>query len=505
MGRVNDPQGVRFVCGAAAVGLAVVLLDLLCTAGGALATEDLFWHLATGRELWAGGGSPTGDPFAFTTERPWALHEWAFEILVAGVYGASGGWGLRLLGLVGWAGVFAALAWGTRRVTRDHAAWLLTLGLACVLLRHRVQLRPQLFSVLGIALLLPALGDPRWRWSRTRLIVLGVGVALWINLHSVALLAPVMLGAAAFGELCARNGRWKPAGLAAAIAGAATLVSPQPLGPWRYALSARDPVLAFVTDEWTPLWTGPGAGLSLFGYAAVCAVGGLWLAGLLLPLTSAPRETPADAAPELSGWNARWPALLTFAAAIPARRFAWLTLLPAADGARRLAARCTGTMRWAPALLALAAAALAVADSAASWHARFTGPSAGADSVAAKFPIAAADLLARAEVSGQCYTDYGDAGYLLWRCAPRIQVFVDGRTLQYDAQVLSDFLHIRDNGLGREALLERYGTDVVLATRGFQGTLSPKRWRLVYRDAQSILWVRNDRPAVIRALEAAQR
>ncbi|MHC5019315.1 MAG: hypothetical protein ACYTGX_04220, partial [Planctomycetota bacterium] len=360
---MNDPRGVRIVLGAAAAACAVALLDLLLAAGGALATEDLFWHVATGRALWA-NGVPTGDPFAYTTEAPWALHEWAFQIVVAAIHGAAGGWGLRLFGTVAWAGTFAALAWGLRRVTHDHAAWLFAFALALILLRHRVQIRPQLFSVLGVALLLPALADDRWRWTRNRLIALGLGMVVWINLHSVALLAPVLLGGAALGALLQKSEGWKGAVAAAVVAAAGTLVSPEPLGPWRYAFAARAPVLRFVTDEWSPLWTGPGPGLSTVGYVAVAVAAGVWLLGLLLPLTSASVETPAPPSQELSGWSARWPSLLAFGAAMPARRFAWLTLLPAADGMRRLVARCTtGTARYVPPVLALAAALLAAVDS----------------------------------------------------------------------------------------------------------------------------------------------
>ncbi|MHC5018831.1 MAG: hypothetical protein ACYTGX_01715, partial [Planctomycetota bacterium] len=179
---------------------------------------------------------------------------------------------------------------------------------------------------------------------------------------------------------------------------------------------------------------------------------------------------------------------------------------PAADGMRRLVARCTtGTARYVPPVLALAAALLAAVDSVPSWGGRVTGPPAQPGSVHAKFPVTAVDLLERAQVTGNCFTAYGDAGYLLFRCAPRIRVFVDGRTLQYDARVLDEYLRVRDGAPNRDSILLRHGTDLVLATRDVRTPLPARYWTLVHRDPRAQLWVRTERQELIAALEAAKQ
>ena len=44
---------------------------------------DLWWHIATGREILASGAIPTVDPFSFTFEgREWISHEWLWDAVV---------------------------------------------------------------------------------------------------------------------------------------------------------------------------------------------------------------------------------------------------------------------------------------------------------------------------------------------------------------------------------------------------------------------------------------
>src|SRR5579871_4035641 len=43
--------------------------------------NDLFWHLATGRFIWATGHIPLVDPFSWTVPgRRWIAHEWLTEL-----------------------------------------------------------------------------------------------------------------------------------------------------------------------------------------------------------------------------------------------------------------------------------------------------------------------------------------------------------------------------------------------------------------------------------------
>ncbi len=478
---------------AAAVGLAS--FDLLLAVAGPVATEDVFWHMAAGRVLLEHGGRPAGDPFSFTApDVPWTLQEWLFHVVAAAAHAVGGPTGLRVLGTALWLAAFGALAWGIRRALPDPALALAAGGLAVVLLRHRVQIRPEAVTVLALGLLLPRLlatdAPPS---PRGRLALLAAGVALWTNVHAVALVAPVLLALAAAGAaLSGARGQALRADLAAAgLAAAATLATPDPLGPLRYALSAPRSALALVSDEWTSIIGGPGPGLAATAYAAAVAAVALLLVGLLAP----------GAGPIRPALRGLLPALAALAAPLVARRFAWLLLLPAIVGLRRIGAGTGPSARVAPLVLAIAAGGLALGDSLPAWGARARGPSFG-EPLDPKFPAAAVERLRAAGVEGRLYTSYASGGYACERLWPGCRIFADGRTLQYPPSVLEDSLRIRDPGPAREELLERHGATIVLATGEFVGDLSAGRWALVHRDPRARVWVRRDQEEALRRLEA---
>ena len=493
-------RGTRVALAVAALGLAVAAADLLLIGGGPVATEDAFWHVATGRVLWAEGGRPAGDPFAFTSgDRPWPLHEWSFHLLAAGADALAGTTGLRLLGVGLWIGAFAAWTWGIRRVTRDPAVACAVAGLLLAWLRHRVQIRPEAWSVAAMGCLLPACLDPGWTWTRGRLAVLAVGMVAWINVHSLALLGPVFLLGAAASQALARLPGARRAGGAAALAAAATLVSPEPLGPLRYALAARHPSLAFVVDEWQTILGGPGPGLATAGYVAIVVATVLFATGLGARLANPVLALP-DARVGLV------PALLGAAASLPARRFAWLWSLAALHGARRLAAACAGrtdATRAFPIGFALLAAGLAVAEAGPSlWlrrHVHFAEP------YDAKFPAAAVARLREAGLPANVWAPYGAGGFVRAVGGPHLRVFIDGRTLQYEPAIFQAHASILLGGPDREELLARYAVDVVLATPSFLGNLDPARWPMAWRDDRTCLYVRSGRPDLLAALRGPDR
>src|SRR6202162_3765006 len=83
------------------LGLGALLYGLLLIVGERLLNDpDTYWHIATGRWIWAHAAVPTADPFSHTLPgAPWLAHEWLSELILAGAYGA-----------LGWAGVVALAA-----------------------------------------------------------------------------------------------------------------------------------------------------------------------------------------------------------------------------------------------------------------------------------------------------------------------------------------------------------------------------------------------------------
>ncbi|HKO54361.1 MAG TPA: hypothetical protein VJ276_00705, partial [Thermoanaerobaculia bacterium] len=89
-----------------------VALALLFTlaAVGPIRNYDFFWHLATGRWIAEHRALPETDPFAVASEqRPWINGEWAFEVLLYGVYEVVGLTGLSIVRALLAAGIFTLI------------------------------------------------------------------------------------------------------------------------------------------------------------------------------------------------------------------------------------------------------------------------------------------------------------------------------------------------------------------------------------------------------------
>jgi len=74
------------------LGLGAALYGLLLVLGERLLNDpDTYWHIATGRWIWAHAAVPTSDPFSHTLAgAPWLAHEWLSELILASAYAALG-------------------------------------------------------------------------------------------------------------------------------------------------------------------------------------------------------------------------------------------------------------------------------------------------------------------------------------------------------------------------------------------------------------------------------
>ena len=63
-----------------------------------LTDPDYFWHLKAGEYIVNHLALPAGDPFSWTFQgKPWALHEWLFEVGLYAMFALLGGTGVKLL------------------------------------------------------------------------------------------------------------------------------------------------------------------------------------------------------------------------------------------------------------------------------------------------------------------------------------------------------------------------------------------------------------------------
>jgi hypothetical protein len=113
------------------------------------------------------------------------------------------------------------------------------------------------------------------------------------------------------------------------------------------------------------------------------------------------------------------------------------------------------------------------------------------------YPIQAVEYLRQHPVAGPMFNDYGFGGYLVWSL-PGHKVFIDGRGDFYEqAGVFSDYMSIANIRPEAAALLEAYNIrsclipqDAPLATL----LAANSRWKRIYRDKVSAIFVRQSRP-----------
>ena len=164
--------------------------------------NDVFWHLATGRYMWATGQVPHADPFSWTAlGRAWIAHEWFTELLLYPLY-RYGGYAALMLVFAAIITVAFALAYATaRRLGASRPLGIAVTLLAAVASSHTWGVRPQMISMLLMALiawmLTRATLDPA---SRRLVRALPPLMALWANLHGGFIFGLGLIGIFALGQ-----------------------------------------------------------------------------------------------------------------------------------------------------------------------------------------------------------------------------------------------------------------------------------------------------------------
>ncbi|HTX34467.1 MAG TPA: hypothetical protein VME43_05570 [Bryobacteraceae bacterium] len=471
------------------VVLALAALLALAWFSGEVGDSDTWWHLKTGQFLLQQRRLPVSDPFAFTTytgkptypqeetvRRFNLTHEWLAQILFYLAYAAGGFTGLVLFRALLLAAFCAVVGW---------IAWCRTGGFyravgAAVAAASGAQVfatdRPYLVTFLLLAVTI-ALVEARRFWILPPLFL------LWANLHGGFFSGWLVLAAYCAASLSQRwRGRpvagertlWIASGLAVLLSG----VNPNGFLVLPIMLYYRHSPMQSSLWEWQYPNPWPPSPFSVMLVAA----------GALL-LWKRREVRPED-----------WLLYLGFGAlsTLAVRN----TILMALVGPIMLASYWP----WKKALPAagewLAAAALAVGGvlAIAGGHAfQFRA----ADW---KYPSGAADFLLAHHISGPLFNTYELGGYLIWRLWPEARVFIDGRAL--NETVYQDYQRIAFNanaigGKTAEELLRQYGIETIVMdgfeyTNGSPYLLPPAlsdphqtEWKLVYRDAQAVIFVRH--------------
>lgn len=466
-----------------------------------LQNPDIFWHLSAGRFIALYRAVPHQETFSFTfSGAPWYDFEWLTQLLYYGLYVLAGMPGLWLMKVA----LLAACGFVTLRTVKLYAlgerwelAALVTWSAGA--LTHS-DARPDLFSMLGVAVLLWMLERRRLqheKWSLPQFAALLALFALWANLHAgfafgLMLLGFYWAGAAVF-KASGDGGRPRElsAGLAFAVAG--TLFNPYGFGPYRVMAQhwlLRKDLTRFI-QEWQPISFHNGYHWPIWPVMAIFFV--------LLFRQRKNKNIPLGLCA----------ATLYFAynAVIHARLASYFNMTVVV-----LIACLTGESGWLKkprAGRALAAAALlyagylAWAMSLSPWNAVFAG----------RFvPQSAAEFLARereAVAPLRVYNPWEWGGYLGWKLSPWYRVFSDGRYVFHP--LLAEMMDADSEAGKCQQFFARYGvtgallrnTDVHFPTSKLYADGKTKafarpwylfympreQWALVYWDAQALFFV----------------
>lgn len=419
---------------------------------------DLYWQIPEGREILA-GHFPTGIPYAISAGR-WIDHEWLFEAIAAWLW-MHGAYALLVLACTA---AYAALPFFIYRCARtlgssDFAAGAVAL-LAAAGESGTNPNRPQTFVYYLLAIEVALLWSGRAKpWQ-----IFAIAI-LWANLHASAVVAvavPMLFAAGRAIEQGARSPAVRTALFAASAAFAGTLLTPNFLSLWHYALrSFYVPAMQQIA-EWQPLTFSslsawlimvPALALLVFGglpvrrdNALALLLGGAFLfltlrytrqAALLVPATY---PVFAGCADRLGVTASRWFAARSYnraAIAVPMLCIAMLA----------------GVAR---------APAVTLEEPSAPW-------------------TVAADIMQRNNVGGNTFATYAWASYLHFRGLP-VQLLIDSHGDPYDRNVWSDAMGLTRLNADFAGILARYRIAVV-ATESTaplaQGLRHVRGWRLV--------------------------
>jgi hypothetical protein len=461
---------------------------LLCVSFAALiglfsreiSDPDFWWHLRSGQYLWETRSLADPDPFAYTTagaaeaypgeqitRRFNLTHEWLAELALYAVWRAAG-WPGVVLGRAALLAAFCAVAgfvaWRrTRGFYRALAVVLAAASVAHSFVADRPYLVTFVFTALVIAIL--DSGKPDLLWLLPPILL------VWANCHGGFLLGWFVMAAFSADALLRRKPAWRlwTFSLAAIVMSG---LNPNGFQAAQVLLKYRESFLTSTLAEWRPLPMWPptpynvllalaavvllrarrrvrlvdGLLFAAFAAAALAAGRNTFLIGLLAPIliaTYLPKGRP------LAAWT-------EFAAAV---------------------------------LVAAGAAVIVTGGNAFQWRAAEWA-----------FPAGAAEFLRTRHITGRLFNTYEHGGYLIWKLWPLERVFIDGRALS--ESVFRDYGRILHYAGSRE-LLDRYGVEVILMntfeySSGVGYALAPavaefenETWKLVYSDAQAVIFMRH--------------
>ncbi len=150
--------------------------------------NDIWLHIRTGSWIWSHGAVPYNQLYSFVLgNKDWIDHEWLFQIFVYPLYKIAGVNGLiamrfLVVSVILW--IFAGIAKKTERLFFLSAS---TIIISVVAAFGRLQIRPELFSLLFMVIFIYALKNYK---GKNLILLLLPLQALWVNMHGYFIVGP---------------------------------------------------------------------------------------------------------------------------------------------------------------------------------------------------------------------------------------------------------------------------------------------------------------------------
>lgn len=438
--------------------------------------SDLWWHLAGGRELVQTGSLWLVDDWSYSElGEPWHNHEWLADLIF---YGWASLAGVASLVVWKWLLMVSSFVLLQRVLTAlsGNAAAALLAGIAAIMLAAPfLDMRPQLYGLLGIALLLNLCleREPRL-WELLPLFL------LWSNLHGSFVFGLMLLGILVFPWRDPTLPRLRRAALVCLFCVGICLINPDGLRifwlPLVYALNDDSPYRSIA--EWRSPFEKGGIQSPLYPYSLVVAAA--LVLGWVLPFVR--RAVPFNPAVLAL-------ALLTAAMSMTSRRF---IILWAVAFALLLAPALAVVLRQR----ALQLAALPILLCVCIWASLRLAPYSLRPVVAFhyltaeySYPEGMTDFVLSNKLAGNTFAYYNWGGYLHWRTDGALKVFIDGRAnTLFDDETYLDYVSVLALRPGWLEKIEESGAQLVFWTharggrRLTQRLMQTRRWILLFED-----------------------
>ena len=401
---------LTFLLGALSFGIVLAFHNV--------ADGDLWAKLALGAAIWNDGKLPMHDLFAFTPTLPvYVDHEWGSGLIFFTFLKLFGPGSLLILkGVLALLAIGIALALARRFETNwpvllafaIPSAWCVLPGFVPVIRSHTFT-----FACFSAMLLLLELLRAGKRWPAIALVIM---MALWVNLHGGFVAGLGTIAVYCVVSVLERKGvkSLLPAFIACV---AVTVLNPYGLKYWSYVLPAILHKRADIV-EWQPmpLWGND----AFLGFRILLVVA---IAAIIFGWRGSKKSLPGLCM-----------VLITAVLAVRSRRHApffgvaaLAFVAPLASGAvRAFAARVSRSIvleRQLPRIVFAGFVALALFVSIKF----LPGASLQVIAPVSQFPVREADILSRANATGNLAVPFEWGSYASWRLYPNIKVSMDGR------------------------------------------------------------------------------